>query len=72
MLFKIQESLKKENIFPRRYFYPSLNELPYLEDKQNISKSESILRRVLCLPTYTELDVKEQMYIIKIIKTTLS
>lgn len=30
-LLKVQEALNKEQIFPRRYFYPSLNTLEYVE-----------------------------------------
>lgn len=45
------ESLKQENISGRRYFYPSLNELPFLQ-KQSCPVSEDLSRRVLCLPLY--------------------
>lgn len=48
--------LKKANIFPRRYFYPSLNELPYIPVKHSCPVSEDISKRVLCLPLYVGLD----------------
>ncbi|WP_026934160.1 DegT/DnrJ/EryC1/StrS family aminotransferase [Christiangramia echinicola] len=50
-LLKAQDNLNRENIFPRRYFYPSLNLLNYVENI-SMSVSESISRRVLCLPLY--------------------
>ena len=59
-LLKVVENLKQKNISGRRYFYPSLNELPYLQ-KQSCPVSEDLSRRVLCLPLYfglTEHEVK--------------
>lgn len=50
-LLKTMILLKENNINGRRYFYPSLNELPYLQ-KQPCHVSEDISRRVLCLPLY--------------------
>jgi dTDP-4-amino-4,6-dideoxygalactose transaminase len=50
-LLLVIENLKRKNITGRRYFYPSLNELPYLQ-KQSCLVSEDICRRVLCLPLY--------------------
>lgn len=50
-LLRTKQELNKEEIFPRRYFYPSLNKLPYLE-YQNSIIAEDISSRVLCLPLY--------------------
>lgn len=53
------QELERENIFPRRYFYPSLNKLPYLTgNKQACPVSEDITKRVLCLPLYDSLSEK--------------
>ncbi|MCW3090852.1 MAG: aminotransferase DegT [Ferruginibacter sp.] len=57
-LLSVVESLKQKGISGRRYFYPSLNELPYLQ-KQRCPISEDISRRVLCLPLYVGLQQKE-------------
>ncbi len=46
------------NIFTRRYFYPSLNKLPYV-DVQSVPVSEDISKRVLCLPLYHSLTFEE-------------
>lgn len=67
-LLNAVERLNKRNIFPRRYFYPSLNELPYI-DYQNCPVSESISRKILCLPLYTGLDKEVVLEICKIINT---
>ncbi len=52
------ENLKVNNISGRRYFYPSLNELPFL-DNQPCPISEDISRRVLCLPLYYGLESED-------------
>ncbi|RZJ49888.1 MAG: DegT/DnrJ/EryC1/StrS family aminotransferase [Flavobacterium sp.] len=65
-LLKVQEALNKENIFPRRYFYPSLNTIEYINgDKMPIS--ESIASRIVCLPLYvdlSEIDLEKITHII--------
>ena len=48
--------LEKDNIFPRRYFYPSLNTLSYLKTAQHCPVSEDISKRVICLPLFIGLD----------------
>ena len=55
------ERLAKMDIFPRRYFYPSLNQLPYLQKYYPCPVSEDITTRIACLPLYVGLqdaDVK--------------
>ena len=48
-------ALAAENIFPRRYFYPSLNKLPYLKTAQQCLISEDIASRIACLPFHATL-----------------
>lgn len=48
--------LNENNIFPRRYFYPSLNTLPYIENANNCPVSEDIAKRIMCLPLYVGLE----------------
>lgn len=48
--------LNKENIFPRRYFYPSLNTLPYLQKRTVCPNSEDLATRIVCLPLYVGLE----------------
>lgn len=54
-LIKVQVELNKNGIFPRRYFYPSLNNIVYYKG-QIMRVSESISKRILCLPLYTGLN----------------
>lgn len=70
-LLKIQKALNSEQIFPRRYFYPSLDTLEYIEPKQECKISRDISKRILCLPVFVELSLKEQEKIIDIIKDNL-
>jgi dTDP-4-amino-4,6-dideoxygalactose transaminase len=56
LLFEVIAALNEHNVFPRRYFYPSLNNLPYLNYKK-MPVSEDISSRVLCLPLYEELEL---------------
>ncbi|MDE1208098.1 DegT/DnrJ/EryC1/StrS family aminotransferase [Tenacibaculum larymnensis] len=68
-LLKVLENLNKNNIQARRYFYPSLaNSTPYLP-KQNFSITDSVAKRVLCLPLYYDLTAVE---VNKIIATILN
>lgn len=53
-LLLAQKKLNEEQIFPRRYFYPSLNEIVYVEGKK-MQISENVATRILCLPLYKEL-----------------
>jgi len=51
----VTESLNKRDIYPRRYFFPSLNTLPYLEGYVECPVSEDIATRILCLPLYPDI-----------------
>jgi dTDP-4-amino-4,6-dideoxygalactose transaminase len=53
-LLKAQERMQEKEIFPRRYFYPSLNSLPYVKPEQ-MEVSERISANILCLPLYVGL-----------------
>ncbi len=68
---KVQHALSEKEIFVRRYFYPSLDGLPYIEPKQICSIGRNISSRILALPVYPELDAKDQLAIIDTIKSCL-
>jgi dTDP-4-amino-4,6-dideoxygalactose transaminase len=51
---EMMKALMDELIHPRRYFYPSLDQLPYLRSK-SMPVSVSAADRVLCLPLYADL-----------------
>lgn len=69
-LLDVKKMLNENGINTRRYFYPSLNELPYLKgDKQVCPISESVSRAILCLPMYAELKKDDQLRIIELINS---
>lgn len=57
-LIRVFEVLKQDEIYPRRYFYPSLNKLSYIFDGESCPISEDISKRIACLPLYPALDMK--------------
>lgn len=61
-MLEVQLELNNHDIFPRRYFYPSLNKLPYVS-RQSMPISEDISNRILCIPLYFDM---ESSIIIKI------
>lgn len=69
ILLQKMEMLEKDNIFPRRYFYPSLNTLPYIEGTQSCPISEDISRRILCLPIYVGLEEEIIAKVCKVIES---
>lgn len=71
ILLKVKAALEAEEIFSRRYFYPSLNELPFIENAAPCPVSEDISRRVLCLPLYPGLASADVDRIAGIVKNNL-
>lgn len=67
-LLKTIKTLNKEKIYPRRYFYPSLDTLNYIKYKQYCPVSREISKKILCLPLYSELKADRQQKIISIIQ----
>ncbi len=66
LLLKLKAEMDKQEIFTRRYFYPSLaSALPYLP-KVELSVTEDIAKRVLCLPFYYDLTFAEVELIARI------
>jgi dTDP-4-amino-4,6-dideoxygalactose transaminase len=57
-LLKIEKKLNDNGVLPRRYFYPSLHNLPYVK-KEQLRISENCSSRILCLPLYVGLEQSE-------------
>lgn len=58
LLLKVKGGLEESNIFPRRYFYPSLTTMPYVRN-QSCPIAEDLARRVLCLPIFGDLSIEQ-------------
>lgn len=69
-LLNTQKKLNEDKIFPRRYFYPSLNKLPFVYNQEMIV-SENISNCILCLPLYHDLEKEDLIRIISIINESL-
>ena len=76
-LLRVVDSLKAQEITPRRYFYPSLNTLPFTITAgsgvlQSCPISEDVSLRVLCLPLYPSLAEEDVDRIATIVNETVA
>lgn len=66
LLLRVIHRLEKAKIFCRRYFYPSLSKLNYVNSEKT-PISDDIASRVLCLPMYHDLKQEDQEYICRLL-----
>lgn len=66
---KVKSTMEKEGFFPRRYFYPSLNKMEYLNES-SCPIAESYAHRILCLPLFHDLSTRDQIRIYKTIESS--
>lgn len=66
ILEKSIKELNLNNIFPRRYFYPSLSKLHYVKQTPT-PISDDISSRVICLPLYSGLTKEEIDFVCRIL-----
>lgn len=73
VMMRVRQALLDNGIGPRRYFYPSLNTLPFLKPVLKLSclVSEDIAMRVLCLPLYIGLSRAEVNGVCNVIRSSL-
>lgn len=79
VLFKQEEHVLRvinacnaANIYPRRYFYPTLNTLPYLQANPAMPVAEDLSKRVLCLPLSAMQTDEETERTVQLISSTLN
>ena len=70
-LIKAKEYLANHDIFTRRYFYPSLNTLPFVKGA-SCPVSENIAKRVLALPLYNGLEMLQVENIVNLLKKIIT
>ncbi len=70
VLLKVQSALNDNQIFPRRYFYPSLNTINFVTAPK-MEVSESIASAILCLPLSDQIDEIDLIKICEIINKNL-
>jgi len=69
LMMESKDALELEQIYSRRYFYPSLSSLPYV-DQVAMPVCDSIAARILCLPLYHTLTTAELDLICRILLRT--
>ncbi|HMG93912.1 MAG TPA: DegT/DnrJ/EryC1/StrS family aminotransferase, partial [Chryseolinea sp.] len=67
LLLAVQETLNQNWIHPRRYFFPSLEDLPYVHPRSRCTVTDDISKRVLCLPLFDTLTSEEIDMVFRII-----
>lgn len=70
ILNKVVLELNENKIFPRRYFYPSLETLPYVES-YSCNIANNVSECVLCLPLFHDLPVNSLMEIVNIVNNNV-
>lgn len=70
-LLKVREKLEMNQIFPRRYFYPSLSSLKFVVDESNCPISDDYAVRALALPLYADLAHSDAQNIAEIVNSCL-
>lgn len=68
-LLNVIEKLNEQDINPRRYFYPSLNTLDFVNGN-SCPISESLASRILCLPLFVGLEREIIQTIVNIVNNT--
>lgn len=66
LMLKCLQALELNKIYCRRYFYPSLSTLPYVENSV-MPVCNDVSRRIVCLPLYHTLTVSDLDLICRII-----
>ena len=59
VLLRVMNRLIADDIFPQRYFHPSLNTVPIFKPQASLPISERLARSILCLPLYDSLGSEE-------------
>jgi dTDP-4-amino-4,6-dideoxygalactose transaminase len=71
MVKKVQGALNRYNIYPRRYFVPSLDSLDFLSGEEVMTVSRDVASRILCLPLFADLSDKDCYRIAEIVYGTM-
>ena len=69
---KVIKDLEANRISPRRYFHPSLSTVSLYKSNNILPVSESISKRIVCLPLYESLSGEEIDYIARIILRSIN
>ncbi len=70
-MINVQKKLNDDFIYPRRYFYPNLTKLPYVNFVET-PVAQDVASRVLCLPLSPYLEEKTIKKISSLINEVVS
>ncbi|MFZ4801550.1 MAG: DegT/DnrJ/EryC1/StrS family aminotransferase [Chlorobium sp.] len=70
-LLGVEDVLNKNNIYPRRYFWPSVNTYNNVVQSERKAISEDISKRVLCLPLFYKETVSDVLFVAGLIKKSI-
>lgn len=68
---QVWEALKTKGVESRRYFYPLLSQLPYVDTRNDLPCAERISESILCLPFYTSMKMHEVQEVISSLKQVI-
>lgn len=71
-LLTVEKVLKDSAVLPRRYFYPTLNSLNYIQNQGYTPIASTMAPRVLCLPLYAGMRGEDIIRISEIINKIVS
>ncbi len=63
--------LEEKKIYPRRYFFPSLNKIKIFKENSTCPVSEYISERIICIPSHNKVSEKDVLKITRIIKNII-
>ncbi|MCP4458487.1 MAG: DegT/DnrJ/EryC1/StrS family aminotransferase [Cytophagales bacterium] len=72
ILLRVDKVLQNNDILGRRYFYPTLDLLPYVKQSTEIDEAKNISSRIFCLPLYNDLDLGIVDRICELVRKELS
>lgn len=67
-MLRAEALLKENNIYPRRYFSPSLDTLTFINGNQVCLHSRDVASRILCLPMYPTIEKHTLALIVKLLQ----
>ena len=67
-LLNTSSFLENKGISTRRYFYPTLDNLPYIQESDELQNAASIAKRILCLPLFFDLTEEQVEWICSNVK----
>lgn len=68
ILLKVIDKMQQEQIFPRRYFYPTLSSLNYVSNPYKTPIADDVSKRVICLPLFHTITEEEVMQVARAIQ----